>query len=484
MTLTRISASILVLVLPVALLACATDEPSESPTTDREESTPPTEGDAAIEAADTTAAIEAADTTAATTSALTDRAALVALYNATGGPQWQINENWLSDEPLSAWYGVDTDRDGRVRYLDLYTNQLVGEIPAELGTLTELEHLSIVDGGATKIPAELGNLTALKRLELSGNRLSEVPAELGNLTALKWLDLSGNRLSEVPAGLGNLAALEELDLSENRLTGEIPVELGYLSNLRILALSDNRLTGEVPEELGDLSELEELWLAGNNLSGCLPDLERGWVFSPLGGRVLDGAATDAGQLLPPVSPRIGVVGRTSTTAELQISGWYADRVALYRSDDGESGTYDLVESNIVTTDFVDRGLNPDTTYYYRAQAFNDCGRSDLAKWAVGVITEVDGPVDVPPTPASIAGLKFDVPLDADDGGCTWQGSPGATFYQVFQGSRLDAEISAPQTDYRDYSPNTFLGAFNTTSYKVRACNKAGCSDFTETVTVR
>ena len=42
-----------------------------------------------------------------------DRAALVALYNSTGGPNWRDNRNWLSDRPLSEWYGV-TVSNGRV----------------------------------------------------------------------------------------------------------------------------------------------------------------------------------------------------------------------------------------------------------------------------------------------------------------------------------------------------------------------------------
>ncbi len=41
-------------------------------------------------------------------------AALVALYESTDGPNWVNNENWLTDAPLGEWYGVDTDRDGRV----------------------------------------------------------------------------------------------------------------------------------------------------------------------------------------------------------------------------------------------------------------------------------------------------------------------------------------------------------------------------------
>ena len=42
-----------------------------------------------------------------------DRAALVALYNATDGPNWVLRTNWLSDEPLGDWYGINTDIDGR-----------------------------------------------------------------------------------------------------------------------------------------------------------------------------------------------------------------------------------------------------------------------------------------------------------------------------------------------------------------------------------
>ena len=35
-----------------------------------------------------------------------DRAALVALYNSTDGPNWATSTNWLSDRPLGDWYGV------------------------------------------------------------------------------------------------------------------------------------------------------------------------------------------------------------------------------------------------------------------------------------------------------------------------------------------------------------------------------------------
>ena len=71
----------------------------------------------------------------------TDRETLVALYNATGGPNWRSNNNWLSDVPISQWEGVTTDDNGRVTILTLLLNQLSGEIPPELGNLANLESL-------------------------------------------------------------------------------------------------------------------------------------------------------------------------------------------------------------------------------------------------------------------------------------------------------------------------------------------------------
>ena len=181
----------------------------------------------------------------------TDRASLTALYNATDGPNWIHNTNWLTDAPLSEWVGVSLSFTGGdcVAGLHLGVNQLSGEIPAELG-----------------------NLTTLEVLWLGGNQLSgEIPAELGNLTTLDWLRLDGNQLSgEIPAELGNLTTLEQLNLAQNQLSGEIPAELGNLTTLEELELYDNQLSGEIPAELGNLTALESLNLVENQLSGCIP----------------------------------------------------------------------------------------------------------------------------------------------------------------------------------------------------------------------
>ncbi len=211
-----------------------------------------------------------------------DREVLVALYNATDGPNWRVwdfqENNWLSNEPIGEWYGVTADEDGRVVKLELFGFGLNGEIPAELGSLADLIELhlgnSLLSG---EIPPELGGLSNLEVLDLGGNDWEDseltgaIPPELGRLSNLKDLYLSGNRLSGgIPAELGNLANLETLWLDANRLSGEIPAELGNLANLAGLRLSGNQLSGEIPAELGNPA-LAQLYLSHNELSGCIPN---------------------------------------------------------------------------------------------------------------------------------------------------------------------------------------------------------------------
>ena len=173
-------------------------------------------------------------------------AALAALYNATDGANWGNNGNWLSNAPIGAWHGVTTDSDGRVTHLDLYSNQLTGEIPAELGSQTNLEVLALFDN------------------QLTG----EIPAELGNLANLELLSLYDNQLiGAIPAELGNLANLQTLSLEGNQLTGEIPAELGNLANLQTLSLEGNQLTGCIPEGLRNVANND---FSSLGLPFCMP----------------------------------------------------------------------------------------------------------------------------------------------------------------------------------------------------------------------
>ena len=223
---------VLALALTAVLAACGSEEPSGGI------ASTPGSGDAPT-ATDAPGPAAATAPPAASGSIETDREALVALYNATDGENWKGNANWLSDAPLGRWRGVTTNDDGRVTKLLFIGNNIGGEIPPELGRLSNLTHLLLGGGG-----------------------------------------LSG----ELPAELGSLSNLTVLRLNDNGLSGEIPAELGRLTNLRTLELARNRFSGEIPPELGRLTNLTRLELAGNHqLSGCVPSsLEDRLVVSYFG----------------------------------------------------------------------------------------------------------------------------------------------------------------------------------------------------------
>ena len=187
--------------------------------------------------------------------------------------------DWSADIGIHRWLGVrigrlDVNSPYRVTQLGLWREEegLTGTIPPELGNLSSLRILSILETGLTGgIPPELGNLANLDILEIEDNRLTGIiPPELGNLADLGELLIQETQLTGgIPPELGNLANLETLDINAE-LTGSIPPGLGILANLEVLSLSYNQLTGTIPPELGNLAKLERLYLQGNQLTGIIP----------------------------------------------------------------------------------------------------------------------------------------------------------------------------------------------------------------------
>ena len=119
-----------------------------------------------------------------------DKAVLIALYEATGGNNWDDNTNWLSSTyPLAQWYGVDTDDEGRVISLDLSDNDLAGPIPEALGQLDSLKVLDLFYDRLTgPIPEALGNLKNLQVLNISSTGLTgPIPETLGQLENRCWI---------------------------------------------------------------------------------------------------------------------------------------------------------------------------------------------------------------------------------------------------------------------------------------------------------
>jgi Leucine-rich repeat (LRR) protein len=201
-----------------------------------------------------------------------DSLALVALYNSTNGPGWTNSTNWLTG-PVSTWYGVNV-MNNRVWIIDLHDNNLTGNIPYEIGNISNLQYLYLFNNHLTgTIPNTIGNLSNLVNLILSGNHLtSNIPSEIGNLISLQELNIAGNQLNgSIPHEIGNLLNLRSISLMGNQITGSLPAEMGNLINLTTINLSINQLTDSIPSRIGNLSNLDVLMLNNNQLSGNIPN---------------------------------------------------------------------------------------------------------------------------------------------------------------------------------------------------------------------
>ena len=279
-----------------------------------------------------------------------DRAALEALYDATGGASWTDDTNWKTSAPLGDWYGVTTDVSGRVTRLELGDNGLAGSIPSVLGDLDNLEWLDLGSnelGGS--IPGALGNLANLVVLELSWNELSgSVPGWLGNMPSLLVLVLFGNELTggipeelenlnllglglswndltvgSLPAWLRNHTNLRWVYLSGSGVTGGIPAWLGNLVNLESLSLSANDLTGPIPSTLGNLVNLERLDLGYNwGVTGSLPSGLRGAGLEDLDVLVTQACAPRAWQEWLATIDFLGRLCGTGTDVEIDVAVVY------------------------------------------------------------------------------------------------------------------------------------------------------------------
>ncbi len=252
-----------------------------------------------------------------------DRVALEALYRAMGGDDWEDNTNWMSDEPLGEWYGVDAWESGRVKHLGLRDNNLTGEIPPEIGLLDSLFSFKLRDATVTgPIPPAIGRLQRLRELNLRETGLEgPLPPEMGDMTGLDYMSLSNTELSgALPETFANLTVKRfhhsgtglcvprslmkwyerfgnddplrcipetsdrEVLVTFHNTTGgpDWEDQWNWLTSFGIntwegiytddegfvtkIDLPYNRIAGPIPPEFGNLARIEEVVLYGNELT--------------------------------------------------------------------------------------------------------------------------------------------------------------------------------------------------------------------------
>ena len=96
------------------------------------------------------------------------REALIAFFKATDGPNWNRNDNWMTNAPISEWYGVGVNRAGDVASLFLSYNGVRGTIPPAIGEFPGLRVLNLNGnwGLTGPLPPELFELSGLRELHL------------------------------------------------------------------------------------------------------------------------------------------------------------------------------------------------------------------------------------------------------------------------------------------------------------------------------
>ncbi|XP_061341774.1 probable LRR receptor-like serine/threonine-protein kinase At3g47570 [Gastrolobium bilobum] len=153
-------------------------------------------------------------------------------------------------------------------------NQILGQIPAELGNLISFILLTMEKNSFEGIiPSTFGKFHNMQVLGLSENKLSgDIPSIVGNLSLLYYIGLDQNFLEgNIPLSIRNCQKLQYLALSRNNLRGTIPLEIFSLSSLtNLLDLSHNSLSGSLPGEVGQLKNIDEMDVSKNNLSGNIP----------------------------------------------------------------------------------------------------------------------------------------------------------------------------------------------------------------------
>ncbi|CAK8530746.1 unnamed protein product [Lathyrus sativus] len=161
----------------------------------------------------------------------------------------------------------------KLQTLNLDYNELQGPIIDELCEIRSLGVLNLTSNkffGA--LPTCLGNMTSLIKLYIGSNKLnSTIPSSFWNLKDILEVNLSSNALTgNIPPEIKNLEHLVLLDLSRNQISSSIPTTISFLISLDTLSLAYNKLKGPIPTSLGQMLSLRILDLSQNLITGVIP----------------------------------------------------------------------------------------------------------------------------------------------------------------------------------------------------------------------
>ncbi len=118
-----------------------------------------------------------------------EKEVLLELFMNTQGENW--TNTWRLNQPITTWYGVQIENNHIVG-LNLFNNNLVGQLPNSIGKLKHLVLLNVAFNQLNgQIPMGITSLRQLNVLRMGKNRFSgSIPENIGDLQSLEILDLS------------------------------------------------------------------------------------------------------------------------------------------------------------------------------------------------------------------------------------------------------------------------------------------------------
>jgi hypothetical protein len=132
---------------------------------------------------------------------VTDSLALVALYNATGGPTWTTRTNWLTGD-VDTWFGITVNGQS-ITAVNLPSNKLTSDVPDPLVDIQALQTVNLSGNSLTSIP-DFSLNTEITTLNVSNNRLTfaslEPNATVPGLSYLTQANFGTGKDELVPVG--------------------------------------------------------------------------------------------------------------------------------------------------------------------------------------------------------------------------------------------------------------------------------------------
>lgn len=206
-----------------------------------------------------------------------DYYALYAIWKALGGEDWyyvgenfQTGANWNFNKDPDLWGeqpGVQLHSNGRVALIDLSNFGFYGEMPEELGNLTELIELYLGTHDDTNLYTYVSNTSGKSRMERAKDYLNKVhPAVQFSEPIARAMAEKGVRIREVE--MYNTLREDQIIDKETGLMKVRPMDTKPGTIV-------NGLT-KLPESIGNLKKLQKLCIANSELAelpAAMKDLE-------------------------------------------------------------------------------------------------------------------------------------------------------------------------------------------------------------------